>query len=123
MPSELEDAAYVDGAGPFTAFARIFAPNAVPAFLTVFLFSTVWYWNDSTYVSFFMIDRMTLAMKMSNYMTFAAFYDPVLNLTDREATIAAQQAGCLLMILPVLVLFIVFQRYFIESIEKTGIVG
>ena len=46
LPRELEDAACIDGCGPFMTFIRVMIPNAASAFLTVFLFSVVWYWND-----------------------------------------------------------------------------
>ena len=46
MPKELEDAAYLDGCGPFGTFLRVMMPNALSSLLTVFLFSVVFYWND-----------------------------------------------------------------------------
>ncbi len=45
LPKELEDAAYLDGCGPLRTFAQIMVPNARSSFLTVFLFSVVWYWT------------------------------------------------------------------------------
>ena len=47
MPRNLEEAAYVDGAGPLTTFFRVMLPGAVPAMVIVFLFGFVWQWNDS----------------------------------------------------------------------------
>ena len=47
MPVEIEDAAYVDGCGPVRTFLRIMLPNALSPVLIVFLFSLVWYWNDT----------------------------------------------------------------------------
>ena len=46
LPRELEDAAYIDGCGPLMTFVKVMIPNAGSSFLTVFLFSVVWYWND-----------------------------------------------------------------------------
>ena len=46
MPKELEEAAYIDGCGAFKNFFYIMLPNAKGAYLTVFIFSIVWYWND-----------------------------------------------------------------------------
>ena len=46
LPKELEDAAYLDGCGPFKTFISVMVPNAASSFLTVFIFSIVWYWND-----------------------------------------------------------------------------
>jgi len=121
MPKELEDAACIDGAGPLKTFLRVMAPNAGAAFLTVFLFSTVWYWNDYYYSSMFLSNSQTLSVRLSflpNYLrTTSQFVD------DPFQYITQIQAACLLTILPVLLVYIVFQRYFTESIEKTGIVG
>lgn len=47
VPKVLLEAAQIDGAGYFKAFIRIAIPSAGPAILTVFLFSFVWYWNES----------------------------------------------------------------------------
>ena len=47
LPYELEDAAHVDGAGPFRIFWQIMLPLAKPAILVVMLFSLVWTWNDN----------------------------------------------------------------------------
>ena len=121
MPKELEDAAYIDGAGPLKTYVRVMVPNARAAFLTVFLFSTVWYWNDYFFSSAFLSTSLTLSVRlasMPNFLMTAGQFqgDPFLYITQL-------QAGCLLTIFPMLVLFIVFQRYFVESIEKTGIVG
>ena len=46
LPKELEDAAYLDGCGSLRTFVQVMIPNASSSFLTVFLFSVVWYWND-----------------------------------------------------------------------------
>ena len=128
MPNELEDSAYVDGAGPFTAFVKIIIPNAVPAYLTVFLFTTVWYWSDSTFAPWFLGDRHTFAMRTASAARFVVELEggdghAMVNIIDRAATLATYQTAMLIMILPVLILFIVFQRHFVESVEKTGIVG
>ena len=47
MPMALEEAAYIDGCGPFRTFLRIMLPGSVPMLVTVFLFSFVWQWNDT----------------------------------------------------------------------------
>ena len=46
MPAELEEAAYVDGAGALRTFFQVMLPSAVPVMVIVFLFSFVWQWND-----------------------------------------------------------------------------
>lgn len=121
LPKELEDAAYIDGCGPFRTFTRIMLPNSTPALITVILFSAVWYWNDSQYSGMFLVVNQTLPLRLSNLQT-------VLNSAagqnlDPYQLSVLMPAGCLLFILPPLILYIVFQRYFTESIERTGLVG
>ena len=121
LPKELEDAAYIDGCGPLRTFLRIMLPNALPALITVLLFSVVWYWNDYQYAGMFLVDNQTLPLRLSNLKM-------VLNSAAGQQLDPYQlsvllPAGCLLVILPPLLLYILFQRYFTESIERTGLVG
>jgi multiple sugar transport system permease protein len=123
MPRELEDAAHIDGCGFFMTFVRIFVPNSVPAFLTVFLFSFVWYWNDYFFSSMFFSSLFTistgLASIRSQWLT--------LGLTNPDANMflfgVTQQAAALVAVGPVLIMYVLLQRHFTESIERTGIVG
>ena len=46
LPRELEEAAWVDGAGPFKTFLRIAVPSSSVVFITVLVFSLIWHWND-----------------------------------------------------------------------------
>lgn len=124
LPSELEDAAYIDGCGHVKTFLRIIIPNAGVAFLTVFLFSLVFYWNDYYNVSMYLNNRKTVSTALS---TLASAF-----LTDSkyEAIIfnpymasTRMQAGCLLSMLPLLLIYLALQRFFVTGIERTGIVG
>ena len=121
MPKELEDAAYIDGCGPFHTFLRIMLPNASAAFITVFLFSFVWYWNDYTYSGLYLINNQTLPLKLSQIES--ALSTATNTTLDPNLVQVLVPAGCLLIILPPLAVYVVFQRYFTESIERTGIVG
>ena len=115
MPAELEDAAYVDGAGSLRTFLRVMLPGAVPSLVTVFLFSFVWQWNDNTLTSIFMSNQTILPWalgSLANNLGARAEYATLVNNT-----------GMLFFIAPLLVLYAVMQRYFIESIERTGIIG
>lgn len=125
MPRELEDAAYIDGCGPFMTFVRVMAPNAASAFLTVFLFSVVWYWNDYYVSSTFFTDSKTIAIMLSNLdneLKIRLFNDPTVQISPREQ-IVWKEAGCLLSIAPVLLMYVFLQKYFTEGIERSGIVG
>jgi len=123
MPKELEDAAYFDGCSPFQTFFRIMVPNAGPAYLTVFLFSIVWYWNDYFYASMYFSTLRTISVSLA--MLPQSIYQQInyFHAGDPYKVITRIQAGCLMAIAPVLILYIALQRYFTESIQRTGIVG
>ena len=72
LPRELEDAACLDGCGPFRTFLVIMMPIALSSFLTVFLFAVVWYWNDYYVCNAFFSSNRTLALTIKNIQ-------PVLN--------------------------------------------
>ena len=125
MPRELEDAAYIDGCGPFMTFVRVMVPNAASAFLTVFLFSVVWYWNDYYVSSTFFTNTKTIAIMLSNLeneLKATLFDDPTVQISPREQ-IVWKEAGCLLSIAPVLLMYVFLQKHFTEGIERSGIVG
>ena len=117
LPKELEDAAHIDGCGPIRCFLRVMIPNAGASYLTSFLFSFVWYWNDYFYANTFIPSLRPLALRLTNLAQA---------LGNQYATFSIaplMQAGAFVVILPPLVVYLVFQRYFTESIERTGIVG
>lgn len=122
MSKELEEAAYVDGASPFQTYLRIFIPNSIPAIVTVFLFSVVWHWNDVFEPSVFIgdFDKYTLSLNLANIRSIITggtqIFDPLLILPP-------QYAGSILVILPMLIFYIFTQRFFVESVERTGIIG
>ncbi|MCI8693536.1 MAG: carbohydrate ABC transporter permease [Lachnospiraceae bacterium] len=122
MSAALEESAYVDGSGPLRTFTHIMLPNAKNAIVTVFLFSFVWHFNDY-YLSKQLLgtDKRTLIVALSSLrMDLAAViggqteFDPI-----RVQT--RIQAGCLLVILPMFLLYIVTQRKLADSIEHIGI--
>ena len=125
MPRELEDAAYIDGCGPFRTFVRVMLPNASAALLTVFLFSVVWYWNDYYVSSTFFTDTRTIALMLTNLdneLKMNLFDDPTVQISPRDQ-IVWKEAGCLLSIAPVLIMYVFLQKHFTEGIERSGIVG
>lgn len=122
MPSELEDSAYVDGCGPYRTFFSIILPNATAALITVFLFSIVWYWNDFFYTNMFFSNTRTLTTSLYNIRSELVTSTGV-SISDPIAYNAQLQAGCLLVVSPILLVFVFLQKYFTESLERTGIVG
>lgn len=127
MPKELEEAAYVDGAGLFKTFYRIMLPSAIPAMVTVFLFSFVWQWTDSFYSSLFLQSTRVLATSLSgvSYQVSQHFYSMTGVTTVLSPALSSMytNTASLLVVLPLLIVYLFAQRYFVESIERTGIVG
>jgi multiple sugar transport system permease protein len=130
LPHELEEASRIDGAGAYRTFRTIMLPLARPAMLVVFLFSLVWHWNDV-----FEPNLFTMVNKHFNLTQQLA----VMN-GDGERQLAQAQlssavigaaptnqnrvmAGALLTILPMFILYLFTQRYFVEGVERTGIAG
>ena len=125
LPKELEDAAYLDGCGPFMTFLRVMVPNAGSSFLTVFLFSIVWYWNDYYVSSAFFTNTRTISLVLKNLdgvLNIAIFNNANANVSTREK-IVWLEAGCLISITPMLILYAFLQKHFTEGIERSGIVG
>ncbi len=125
LPKELEDAAYLDGCGPFRTFVQVMIPNAASSFLTVFLFSVVWYWNDFYVSSTFFTNNKTIALMLKNLNTrlsLVLFNSATVEVSPREQ-ILWMEAGCLLAVLPLLIMYTFLQKYFTEGIERSGLVG
>jgi len=122
MSTSLEEAAYVDGAGHLRTFVQIMLPNAKPIAMIVFLFSFVWNWNDLFYTNLFLPGRKLLQLGLAAINS--QYNYPWANKAVEGTYIQlVNNAGMLLYVLPVLILYAFLQRYFIESIEKTGLVG
>ncbi|RAV19181.1 carbohydrate ABC transporter permease [Paenibacillus contaminans] len=119
LPFELEDAARIDGAGPFKLFLKVMVPLAVPAIVVVFIFSFIWHWNE-TYLTGMMVgaDNMTLSNSLFK-MT-----EVLKQLAGRTAEVneTVKMAASFLIIFPPLILYAITQRWFIEGVERTGLV-
>ena len=117
-PLEIEEAAMVDGAGHFKTFYSVMVPNASGAFLTVFLFSIVWYWNDTFYTNHFISNKKTLAKALTQMQSELSK-----NSADFYGSSAKLMASTLLFIIPMLIMYAVLQKYFVESVDRSGLVG
>lgn len=123
LPKELESAARVDGCSEFRIFTRIMIPNMGPAFLVVFLFSVVWNWNDYYLGQLLMRRKMLLANKLGMVKELV---NAVINpggYGDGVSGTVVVFSSTILFILPPLILYIFAQRRFIQSVERSGIVG
>ncbi len=133
VPKVLIEAAKIDGAGHFKAFMRIALPSAAPAILVVFLFSIVWYWNESYLTQLYVVGAFTskadtyhwssLIVSLKNFENSynTARSVPGSGMVDINESI--KMAGTMLSILPLLIMYLVLQRQFVESVDRTGITG
>jgi multiple sugar transport system permease protein len=121
LPKEIEEAALVDGAGVWYTYFRIMLVNALPAVITVTVFSMVWQFNDTFYAKLFLIsENIVISKKIAVLQAQIANQDRVLDVAIQELYMGA---GIILVLLPVTILYIVLQKYFIEGVERSGIVG
>lgn len=124
LPKELEDAAYIDGCGHMQTFLKIILPNAGAALLTVFLFSVVFYWNDYYVSSMYFTNTRTVSTALANLNASMSMFEGYEGLrVDPYLKATRMQAGCLLAIAPLLLLYMVMQHYFVTGMERSGIVG
>jgi multiple sugar transport system permease protein len=125
LPKVLEEAARLDGASDLKIFLQIALPAAVPSFIISIIFSTVWYWNE-TYLTVIFLEGgiQTLPMQLSKFVqAYENLYPPgTVNIFDRLNE-AVKLSGTFLNILPLLLMYFVLQKWFVESIERTGVTG
>ncbi|MCU9612635.1 carbohydrate ABC transporter permease [Caldibacillus lycopersici] len=121
MPVELEEAAYIDGCSAFKTFYKVMLPSAVPILVTVFLFGFVWQWTDSFYSSLYLSDFKVMSGGLGSLA--ANIYSSELSFISPALTSMMNNTGTILVIFPLFVLYLFAQRYFVESIERSGIVG
>lgn len=120
MPKELEEAAMIDGCGAFKTYFSIMLPNAKTILLTGLIFSGVWYYNDYYLNTMFADKHSTLTVALSHLsMAIGEF----VSLSDQQLIMIRVQAGCLLVILPPMLIYFFVQKKFTEGIERSGIVG
>ncbi|MCQ2770987.1 MAG: carbohydrate ABC transporter permease [Clostridia bacterium] len=123
LPKELEEAASIDGCGSFHTFFKIIVPTTKNVTIAVLLLSIVWNWNDYYTPSMFIRTRETIAVALSN---LKSYLDNLHNMglgVDIQTAETQIQAGCLIAIVPLLILYIILQKRFTEGIENSGITG
>ncbi len=121
IPYSLNEAAEIDGCGPYRTFFTIGVPLAGPAFLICFLFGFVWYWNETYFLSMFAPEFPNLQIKLSYFVSeYTELYkdDQMLKLNE-----GVRLAATLLILLPMLIIYLFLQKWFVEGIERSGITG
>jgi len=128
LPKELEEAALIDGAGAARTYLTVMLPNAVPAIITVAMFSMVWQYNDTYFLNTFMaghdfisnrIANVAHAMNEARWIRIGGWASQ----ENEQFVNMVTNAAMLLGMAPIALLYFIMQRYFIEGIERSGIVG
>lgn len=113
IPESLSEAARIDGCGHFRIYFKIIMPLAKPAVATMMLFSFVWIWNDymSPYLYISDVKKQMLSVGIQLFATGQVLNYGVL------------MAGATLVLLPVILIFIFAQNYFVEGVATSGVKG
>ncbi|WP_420330220.1 carbohydrate ABC transporter permease [Paenibacillus contaminans] len=122
QPKELEEAAKIDGASVFRIFYKVMLPLAKPAILVVFLFSFVWTWNDYYLPSMYLKGVQDVPLSMGISQVSAAIAQRESELGPSVFDEPLKMAASFLIVLPPLVLYMFTQRWFVEGVERTGLV-
>ena len=128
IPKPLIEAAEVDGAGEFRIFLRIAVPMTLPAFLISGLYAFVWYWNETNMALLYFPERYsTLPMAVIGFRTLyeSLFPSGTVGLEGASEMFnqGVQFAGTLLSVLPLLIVYFIAQKWFIEGVDRSGIAG
>ncbi len=134
LPKELEEAAYIDGAGFIHTFTRIVLPAAGAGILTVVVLSYVWNWNDPYYAQLF--DNKNVLNLMLAFNRAVGSVDESLTRISSRVPVeyafitkspvyenAIAKTAALLVFLPLVFLYMLIQRKFVQGVERSGIVG
>ena len=113
LPHEMEEAAFIDGAGHWTVFRRIVVPLSLPAIATFAIFAFMASWNAFLWplVIVSSQDLMTLPVGLSNLQ---GQYSTAWNLVMAGATVS---------VIPILIVYVVAQRYVIRGVTLSGLKG
>ncbi|MDB5075939.1 MAG: binding-protein-dependent transport system inner rane component [Chloroflexi bacterium] len=113
IPTELEDAARIDGANPWTIYTRIILPLAGPAMITLGIFIFLYNWNQFLTPLIYLNsqDNFTVPMLINSY------------LADYGQQWGLMMAACTIAMAPMIAVYAIGQRYFIEGIAVSGLKG
>ncbi len=116
IPKELNEAAYVDGAGDFQIFSRIILPNAVPGMLTLGVYVFLQSWNNLLWplVALNKEEMYPVTLAMASLTGPSVEFIPPWN---------EVMAATIISVLPILILYLFLQKYFIQSVTLSGVKG
>lgn len=113
VPHEISEAAFIDGAGHFRIFSRIILPMAKPSLATLAIIDFSWHWNDYENALVFLIhqDLYTVPLGLQNFI--------LENTVDYNGMMAAATAG----IIPMILVFLIGQKYIIQGVASSAVKG
>lgn len=113
IPESISEAAKIDGCSHFRIYSRIIVPLAKPSIATMVLFSFVWTWNDymSPYLYISDIKKQMLSVGIKLFAS------------GQVQDYGAQMAAATLVLLPIIIMFLFCQRYFVEGVTSSGVKG
>ena len=118
VPDELEESAYVDGSGVYRTFFQIILPLSIPMMITIFLLAFSWQWTDNFYMKLFNNDAVL--------MPAVNAIPPSLTEAANKVSLygsAIRNTAAILIMAPLVIMYLFCQRYLIQGIERSGIVG
>lgn len=113
IPDDLIEAAAIDGANPIRTFFSLIVPISGPVFATVLILDFVAYWSDFMWPLLVVLSpqRRTVQLGLQTFFTEPPiYYGPIM-------------ASLVISIVPIMILFMFFQRYYVQGIAATGIKG
>lgn len=124
-PKAYDEAAQIDGAGPVRTFFQISIPMVVPTIILSLLLSFVWYWNETARSGLYLDGKiMTLPLQLEKFDSlFGAAYPAAQGSSLNRLNERIQMAATLLTVGPLMILYLIMQRKFVEGVEASGITG
>ncbi|MCQ2413386.1 MAG: carbohydrate ABC transporter permease [Clostridia bacterium] len=126
VPDELEESAYVDGSGVIRTFFQIILPLSIPMMITIFLFSFSWQWTDEFYANLFFTDpESTLYLMPDVYGKVPkTLSNAIKNFSGKSIyqSVIRNTAG-LMIIAPLIIMYLFCQKFLVQGIERSGLVG
>ena len=113
VPVELDEAARIDGANLFQVIRHVYVSNAIPAYLAFSLVSVSSHWNEFLWP--FIITRS------AEIRPLTVGLNKLIKTTDQGAFYGQLMSGTVIVIAPLVLLFLLFQRQFVESFARSGI--
>ncbi|MCL2212507.1 MAG: carbohydrate ABC transporter permease [Oscillospiraceae bacterium] len=125
VPDELEESAYIDGSGVLRTFFKVILPLSVPMMITVFLLSFSWQWTDEFYARLFFRQVAGQARLLPDIIARIPASIAVQTGTGGEELFHAtiRNTTGLMIIIPLVIIYLFFQRKLIQGIERSGITG